>query len=341
MKLTNKYNLQENLYHGRGLKLLMEHTRGHTFEGTVVAFMKQQGYSASAEESYVYDMNMGGAKCEIKLTPGALLGDISIKKIDTLAFDMKNKKFIVKAKDATDEDSVEAASFIASVMSDDAISVDNMYRLCKYAQMDVRTAEGRKDAKTFDKNIVYLRRDGRATYADWHAAKMAEDMQFQDPEDPTKLKTYPAGSPLNWHAGYIKDVLKADNEDAAGNKLLASIVIPGDMLTRYMAAKGVHYLICGDYGQNENTVDEGVMIGHLKEDILGLGTNPVVIAQDGKVTIGLRARGGNKEHGEVGRRPYGTFATVRCNTSAPMGLVTAPNGLGNKGMQSLIKLLNK
>ena len=55
-----------------------------------------------------------------------------------------------------------------------------------------------------------------------------------------------AGAPLNWHAGYIGDVLgvevqgkRGKTKTTKGNKQLAAFDIPGSVLTKYMADKGV------------------------------------------------------------------------------------------------------
>ena len=312
MKLQNKYSLVENLA-GRG-RLLLEHTEGHKFEKTVIAFMTKQGYRATPESSYVYDMNLNNAKCEIKLYPVALLGDISVNNWDTIAFDMKANKFIIRGT----PDQAFAAEFISEQMNLDTTSVTNMRKLCEYARF------GKND-------VVFLRKDGRAQYKEWQKATYSKDIKGYMKRGRKKPFEYEKkGSPLNWHAGYIGDLLGTEVEGprgkmkrTKGNKQLAAFDIPGSVLTKYMAAKGVHYLISGDYGQDSGVVDEHVMIGHLgpKGDILGLGTPQVQIERSGRVTIGLRAKGGGKEHGSPENRPFGSFASVRVNTQAPGGFV--------------------
>ena len=118
MKLSEKYSLLENLA-GRG-RLLLEHTEGHKFEKTVIAFMNKQGYRATPETSYVYDMNLPhstdpdvSAKCEIKLYPVALLGDIGLGNWQTIAFDMKANRFILQGT----PDQTFAAEFISEQMN--------------------------------------------------------------------------------------------------------------------------------------------------------------------------------------------------------------------------------
>ena len=204
-----------------------------------------------------------------------------------------------------------------------------MRKLCEYAQ--------------FGKNeLVYLRKDGRSVYGPWQKATYLADIGGYMRRGRKKPFEYEKkGSPLNWHAGYIGDILgteettkRGKKKFKKGNKQLAAFDIPGSVLTKYMADKGVHYLISGDYGQKSGVVDENVMIGHLgpKGDILGLGTPQVQIKDSGRVTIGLRATGGGKEHGTPDKRPFGTFGQVRVNTKAPGGFVEG-------SMASLYKIL--
>ena len=266
MKNNKKYSIVENLFKGQGLGLLKESTRGHVFEDTVVAFMNANGFVAAKQPNYLYDMDFGKtkiseAKCEIKLTDYALLGDISVDNWIDFGFDLGRKQWIVRGS----ADQSDAARFIASSLNDNEDAKSQYIRMAAHA--GVKTGR------------LMLRQNGKDTYDQWRRKA------------------------ANWHAVAIPD------------KVIISVDLPGEDLINYMKAKGVHYIICGVDDENDAS---GAMIGHLAGDPLNLGTQPVSIPRDGRISVRIANKGGGR--GTQNPDAEGTFAGFRSTTRSPSGL---------------------
>lgn len=205
MNLKKKYSLRENLLKGRGLGLLKESTRGHTFEDTVVNYMNANGFKAKKQANYLYDMDLGiendsEAKCEIKLTDTALLGDISVENFTDFGFDLDSEEFII----AGAADQSDAASFLANALSDSTEAVRQYKRMAKHA--GVTTGQ------------LFLRKGGTETYSDWrqndanwHAVALPDKNLLSVDIDGSDLINYMKGKGIHYIIAGVDD-----ENDASG-----------------------------------------------------------------------------------------------------------------------------